>query len=64
MLGEAIARQQELQDVAAVFDADSVLAQERCDLVDLEARVVRMADVGEGVDASTRHPRDEFAVVA
>jgi hypothetical protein len=64
MLGEAIARQQQLQDVTAVFDADSVLAQKRRDFVDLESRVVRVADVGEGVDAATRHPWDEFAVVA
>ena len=64
MLGEAIAGQQKLQDVAAVLDADSVLAQQRRDLVDLESRVVRVADVGKRVDAAPRHPRDEFAVVA
>ncbi len=64
MLGEAIARQQELQDVAAILDADSMLAQERRDLVDLETRVVRVADVGESVDAAPRHPRDKFAIVA
>ena len=64
MIGETIARQQELQDVAAVFGADSVLTQERRDFIDLEAGVVRVTDVGEGVDASARHPRDEFAVVA
>src|SRR5258708_38305977 len=64
MLGEAVARQEKLQDVAAVLEADSVLAQERRNFVDLESCVVRVADVGEGVDATTRHPWDEFAVVA
>ena len=64
MLGEALARQQELQDVAAVFDVDTALAQQRRDLVDLEPRVVRVADVRERVDAAARHPRDELAVVA
>ena len=38
--------------------------EQRRYLVDLEARVVRVADVRERVDAPTRHPRDEFAVVA
>jgi len=64
MLSEAVARQENLQDVAAVLDADSVLAQERRNLVDIESRVVRVTDVGEGVDAAARHPRGEFAVVA
>ena len=64
MLGEAIARQQKLQDVAAVFDVYSTLAQKRRDLVDLEARVVRVADVRERVDSPPRHPWNEFAVVA
>jgi hypothetical protein len=57
MLGEAVAWQEKLQDVAAVLDADSVLAQERRNFVDLESRVVRVADVGEGVDASTESIR-------
>ena len=63
MLAEAIARQQELQDVAAVFDAYPVLAQDRRDLIDLEPRVVRVADVRKSVDAAPRHPRNKFAVV-
>src|SRR5208282_302246 len=64
VLREAIARQQKLQDVAAVFDVYRALAQQRRDFVDLEARVVRVADVRERVDPPARHPWDEFAVVA
>ena len=45
MLVETIARQQLLQNVAAVLDAYAVLAQERRNFVDLQARVVRVADV-------------------
>ena len=47
-----VARHQKLQHVAAVLDADTVLAQERRQLIDPQARVVRVPDVGEGVDAS------------
>jgi hypothetical protein len=36
----------------------------RCNLVNLEASVVRVADVGEGVDAAARHPGDKLAIVA
>ncbi len=45
MLVKTIARQQLLQNVAAVLDANPVLAQERRDFVDLQASVVRVADV-------------------
>ena len=45
MLVKTIARQQLLQNVAAVLDAYPVFAQQRCDFVDLQARVVRVADV-------------------
>ena len=60
---EALAREQKLDHVAAVFGGDSALAIERRQFVDSQPRVVRVADIGECVDAPRRHPGDELAIV-
>jgi len=45
MRGELIPREQKLQHVAAVFRLDTAPGQHRRGLIDLEPRILRMADV-------------------
>ncbi len=50
--------------MAAVLGFDSIAAIERDELVDAQPRVVRVANVFEGVYAAPRHPWNKLAVEA